>query len=300
MQPLKIRLNRSSGSTIGCDPSTLRSMIDNRRWPNATGPRHQTPQPSGPSRRQDGADPVYRGDVGIFPVAAHFADQSAHLCSPLALGCALRCCLPPRSGLTRVSDISGRLWGLPALARRPGSIGLRLTDARGGVLRSRSAAPSGCCLPPRSGLTRVSDISGRLWGLPALARRPGSIGLRLADARGGVLRSRSAAPSGCCLPPRSGLMTVSDVSGRLWGLPALARRPGSIGLRLADARGGVLRSRSAAPSGCCLPPRSGLMTVSDVSGRLWGLPALARRPGSIGLRLADARGGVLRSRSAAP
>src|SRR5215207_6904849 len=194
MQPLKIRLNPSSGSTIGCDPSTLRSMIDNRRWPNATGPRHQTPQPSGPSRRQDGADPVYRGDVGIFPVEAHLADQSAHY-----------------------------------------------------VLRSRSAAPSGCCLPPRSGLMTVSDVSGRLWGLPALARRPGSIGLRLADARGGVLRSRSAAPSGCCLPPRSGLMTVSDVSGRLWGLPALARRPGSIGLRLADARGGVLRSRSAAP-----------------------------------------------------
>src|SRR5215208_5931165 len=44
----------------------------------------------GPSRRQDGADPVYRGDVGIFPVEAHLADQSAHLCSPLALGCALR------------------------------------------------------------------------------------------------------------------------------------------------------------------------------------------------------------------
>src|SRR5215208_3538170 len=168
------------------------------------------------------------------------------------------------------------------------------------VLRSRSAAPSGCCLPPRSGLTRVSDISGRLWGLPALARRPGSIGLRLTDARGGVLRSRSAAPSGCCLPPRSGLTRVSDVSGRLWGLPALARRPGSIGLRLTDARGGVLRSRSAAPSGCCLPPRSGLTRVSDVSGRLWGLSALARRPGSIGLRLTDARGGVLRSRSAAP
>src|SRR5215204_1330846 len=48
MQPLNTRLNPSWESTIGCDPSTLRSMIDSRLCPKATGPRHQTPQPSGP------------------------------------------------------------------------------------------------------------------------------------------------------------------------------------------------------------------------------------------------------------
>src|SRR5215203_1706394 len=77
MQPLKIRLNPSSGSTIGCDPSTLRSMIDNRRWPNATGPRHQTPQPSGPRGdrtaliRSTAAMSAYSPSKRISPTSPH-------------------------------------------------------------------------------------------------------------------------------------------------------------------------------------------------------------------------------------
>src|SRR4029453_18949793 len=73
MQPLKIRLNPSSESTIGCDPATLRSMIDSRRWPKATGPRHQTPQPSGP-----------RGDSTalIRSIAATSAYCPSNLSSP--------------------------------------------------------------------------------------------------------------------------------------------------------------------------------------------------------------------------
>src|SRR5215207_6226999 len=86
----------------------IHAQVDDRQPPVAERNRPAAPDATavGPSRRQDGADPVYRGDVGIFPVEAHLADQSAHY-----------------------------------------------------VLRSRSAAPSGCCLPPRSGTTTVSVIS---------------------------------------------------------------------------------------------------------------------------------------------
>src|SRR5215211_7132014 len=166
MQPLKIRLNPSSGSTIGCDPSTLRSMIDNRRWPNATGPRHQTPQPSGPSRRQDGADPVYRGDVGIFPVEAHFADQSAHLCSPLALGCALR--MLSSSSLGTDEGIR-YLWSFVGLACPRSSSGQHRAPPH---RRSRRGSPLalGCALRMLSSSSLGTDDGVRcLWSSVGLA-----------------------------------------------------------------------------------------------------------------------------------
>src|SRR4051812_14861831 len=48
MQPLKATVSPSAGSTIGWPPIAERSMIESLRCPIATGPRAQTPEPSGP------------------------------------------------------------------------------------------------------------------------------------------------------------------------------------------------------------------------------------------------------------
>src|SRR5918995_9273 len=46
--PLKTTVSPRCGSTIGWAPLSERSMIDNRRCPTPTGPRAQSPSPSGP------------------------------------------------------------------------------------------------------------------------------------------------------------------------------------------------------------------------------------------------------------
>src|SRR5918997_2823019 len=48
MQPLNTTVMPSSPSTIGWAARSDRSMILSRRWPRATGPWAQSPEPSGP------------------------------------------------------------------------------------------------------------------------------------------------------------------------------------------------------------------------------------------------------------
>src|ERR1700721_166319 len=57
MQPLNTSVSPRSLSTIGWAPWADRSMIDSRRWPNATGPCATTPSESGP---RDVIAPVIR------------------------------------------------------------------------------------------------------------------------------------------------------------------------------------------------------------------------------------------------
>src|SRR5215218_6522788 len=272
MQPLKIRLNPSSGSTIGCDPSTLRSMIDNRRWPNATGPRHQTPQPSGPSRRQDGADPVYRGDVGIFPVEAHFADQSAHLCSPLALGCALR--MLSSSSLGTDEGIR-YLWSSVGLAcPRSSSRQHRAPPHR----RSRRGSPLalGCALRMLSSSSLGTDEGIRcLWSSVGLAcPRSSSRQHRAPPHR----RSRRGSPLalGCALRTLSSSSLGTDDGIRcLWSSVGLAcPRSSSRQHRAPPHR----RSRRGSPLalGCALRMLSSSSLGTDEGIRyLWSSVGLA-------------------------
>src|SRR6476661_3749923 len=48
MQPFQQMARASSGSTMGWDPASVRSMILSRRCPRATRPADHTPAPSGP------------------------------------------------------------------------------------------------------------------------------------------------------------------------------------------------------------------------------------------------------------
>src|ERR671912_2335718 len=77
MQPLNTTVRPNGLSTIGWEPAADRSMIDSRRWPSATGPRAQTPAPSGPREasrlviRSQAGKSAYRPSNRISPVKPH-------------------------------------------------------------------------------------------------------------------------------------------------------------------------------------------------------------------------------------
>src|SRR5215216_4229770 len=199
----------------------IHAQVDDRQPPVAERNRPAAPDATavGPSRRQDGADPVYRGDVGIFPVEAHFADQSAHLCSPLALGCALR--MLSSSSLGTDEGIR-YLWSSVGLAcPRSSSRQHRAPPHR----RSRRGSPLalGCALRMLSSSSLGTDEGIRcLWSSVGLAcPRSSSRQHRAPPHR----RSRRGSPLalGCALRMLSSSSLGTDEGIRcLWSSVGLA------------------------------------------------------------------------------
>ena len=63
---------------MGCEPATLRSMIDSRRWAIATGPCAHSPEPSGPRGARQPLIFSQRGNVGRPAVEPKLTRQPAH------------------------------------------------------------------------------------------------------------------------------------------------------------------------------------------------------------------------------
>src|SRR6476659_2405335 len=132
MQPLNTSVSPSSLSTIDWAPRAERSMIDSRRWPNATGPCAIMPSASGP---RDVIAPVIRATAPtsaacpsqrISPQIPHMSPasvyvESAVLPSPVLGAARIQVSLlpPPYDELT-IRD--------PRLATRVNAAGMTCAD----------------------------------------------------------------------------------------------------------------------------------------------------------------------------
>src|SRR3954468_17319643 len=90
MIPLNTTVSPSSASTMGWAPASVRSMIFSRRWPSATGPDCQPPEPSGP-RRWSWSHMALTAAMSATPPSNLTSPEMPHTCAPPCPGAARRC-----------------------------------------------------------------------------------------------------------------------------------------------------------------------------------------------------------------
>src|SRR4029077_15680361 len=191
MQPLNTRVSPRSLSTIGCLPRAHRSMIDRRRWPNASGPCAPTPAESGP---RDAMAPVIRVTAATSAdrPSKRISPQIPHMLPSVPYGAAWSCWPPvkiqvsllprpedeftmrdPRAA-TRVSPA-----GMTCAVTVSSGPGRRCTNARRAAWCGDIPSPSnvGGRADSPSGECRVSGQRDRLLGDVTLR-----LGLQLATA----------------------------------------------------------------------------------------------------------------------
>src|SRR3712207_5110987 len=121
MHRVKTSVRPSAESTSGCEPVTLRSMIESRRWASATGPWAQIPSPSGPRCCRQ---PLIRAQ------AATSAPRPSKRSSParphIRVDARAR---PNRDAVPSLAEV----WSLLALPRARDDPGVLRAAASGGV-----------------------------------------------------------------------------------------------------------------------------------------------------------------------